>query len=98
MVRFKEYKRRDKIYLSVVEHEETKVKMGSAFIVYPSLLRLEFKQIPTVPHSDFVLSLTTTVTDRTLDDIYLLHSASHANSCTATFPLLRQKIISSEVR
>ncbi|KAJ8430754.1 hypothetical protein Cgig2_009059 [Carnegiea gigantea] len=53
MVRFKEYKRWDKIYLSVVEHEEMKAELDNTFIVYPSLLRPEFEQIPTIPRSDF---------------------------------------------
>ena len=99
MVRFKEYKQRDKIYPSVVEHEETKAELGSTFIVYPSLLRPEFEQIPTVPRSDFASPLTTRAADRMYDDIYLLHSANHDNSCTiTTFPLLGRKVISGEVR
>ena len=99
MIRFKEYKRRDKIYLSVVEHEETKAELGSTFIVYPSLLRPESEQIPPVPRSDFASPLTTRVVDRTHDDIHLLHSASHGNSCTITsFLLLGQKNIFGEVR
>jgi len=99
MVRFKEYKRRDKIYFSVVEHEETKGELGSTFIVYPSLLHPELEQIPTVSRSDFASLLTTRAANRTHDDIHLLHSASHDNSCSiAPFPLLGRKIISGEVR
>ena len=59
MVRFKEYKRWDKIYLSVVEREETKAELHSTFIVYPSLLCPEFEQIPIIPRSDFASLLTT---------------------------------------
>jgi len=75
-----------------------KAGMGSTFVVYPSLLRLEFEQTPTVPRSDFVSPLTPRAVDRMHNDIYLLHSANHDNSCTiTTFSLLGQKIISSEV-
>ena len=95
MVRFKEYKRQDKIYVSAVEYEETKAELGSTFIVYPSLPLLESQEIPTVPRSDFASPLTTRVEDRTHDDIYLIHSASYDNSCTVTIvPLLRRKVIS----
>jgi len=98
MVQSKECKRQDKIYLSVVEHEETKAELGNTFIVYPSLLRLEFEQIPTIPRYDFTSPLTTRAADRTYDDIHLLHSVSHDNSYTITsFLMLGQKIISDEV-
>ena len=82
-----------------MEHEETKAELGNTFIVYPSLLRPEFEQIPTVTCFDFASLLTTGVADRTHDDINLPYSASHDNSCTITTSLLLgQKIISSEVR
>jgi len=32
MVHFKEYKQHDKVYLSVVENEDTKAELGIAFI------------------------------------------------------------------
>ena len=99
MVRFKVYKRRDKIYLSVVENEETKAKLGTTFIVYPSLLRPDIEKIPVVPCSDFTSPLTTRVADKAHDDIYLLHSTGHDDSCSVTyFPLLGRRIISGKVR
>ena len=32
MVRFKEFKRRDNVYLSIVEDEDTKAELGTTFI------------------------------------------------------------------
>jgi len=99
MVHFKEYKQRDKVYLSVVENEDTKAELGTTFIVYPLLLRSDVEKIPIVPRSNFASPLTTKVADRAHDDIYLLHSASHDDSCSiTTFLLLGRRIISGEVR
>jgi len=98
MARFKEYKRRNKVYLSVVENEDIKAEFGTTFIVYPSLLRLDIENIPIIPRFDFVSPLTTRVPDRTRDDGYLLYSASHDDSCPVnTFPLVGRRIISGEV-
>jgi len=99
MVRFKEFKRPDNVYLSVVEDEDTKVELGTTFIVYPSLLRPDVDKIPVIPHYDFASPLTTRFTDRAHDDIYFLHSTSHDDSCSVTsFSLLGRRIISDEVR
>jgi len=99
MVRFKEYKQRDKVYLSVVENEDTKADLGTTFIVYHSLLRPDVEKMPIIHRSDFALSLTTKVAERAHDDIYLLHSTSHDDSCSViTFPLLGRRIIFGEVR
>jgi len=64
MVHFKEYKRRDKVYLSIVQNEDTKAVFGTTFIVYPSLLCPDVEKIPIIPYSDFVSLLTTRVADR----------------------------------
>jgi len=88
MVHFKEYKRRDKVYLSVVKNEDAKAELGITFIVYPSLLCPEVEKLPIIPRSDFASSLTTRVVDRACDDIYLLYSASHDDSCSITTFLL----------
>jgi len=97
MVRFKEYKPRDKVYLSVLENEDTKAELGTTFIVYPSLLHPDVEKMPIIRHSD--LPLTIKIAKRAHDDIYLLHSASHDDSCSIiTFRLLGQRIISCEVR
>jgi len=89
MVRFKEYKRRHKVYPSVVENEDTKADLGTTFIVCPSLLCPDIEKIPIIPCSDFASLLNTRVADRAHDDIYLLHSVSHDDSCSiTTFPLL----------
>ena len=89
MVRFKEFKRRDNVYLSVVEDEDTKAELGTTFLVYPSLLRPDVDKIPVIPRSDFASPLTSRVTDRAHDDIYFLHSTSHDDSCSVTsFSLL----------
>ena len=98
MVPFKEYKQHDKVYLSVVENEDTKAELGTTIIVCPSLLHLEIEKIPILSRSDLASSLTTRVEDRMHDDIYLFHSASHDDSCIIiTFPLLGRKIIFGEV-
>ena len=98
MVRFKKFKRRDNVYLSIVEDEDTKVELGTTFIVYPSLLRPDVDKIPVIPHYDFASPLTTRFTDRAHDDIYFLHSTSHDDNCSVTsFSLLGQRIISGEV-
>jgi len=47
MAHFKEYKWLDKVYLSIVENEDTRVELSSIFIVYPSLLRPKLDKIPT---------------------------------------------------
>ena len=97
MVHFKEHKRRDKVYLCVVENEDTKGELGTTFIIYLSLLHLEVEKIPIIPCFDFASSLTTRVSDRMHYDIYLLHRTSHDDSCIiTTFPLLGRKIIYSE--
>ena len=93
MVRFKEYKRREKVYLSVVENKETKAELGTTFIVYPSLLRPNIEKIPVIPRSDFASLLTTRVVNRLQDDIYLVHTYS-----VSTLPLLGRRTISGEVR
>jgi len=99
MVRFMEYKRRDKVHLSVVENEDTKLELGMAFIFYPSLLCPNVEKTPIIPHFDFASQLTTNVADRAHDDIYLLHRAGHENSYSATtFLLLGRRIIFGEVR
>jgi len=99
MVRFKEYKRRDKVYLSVEENEDTKAELGTTFIVYPSLLHPEVEKMPIVPRFHFALLLTTKVVERAHDDIYLLHSANHDDGCSVTtFSLLGRRIISGKVR
>jgi len=99
MVRFREFKLRDKVCLSVVENEDTKAALGTTFIVYPSLLRADIEKIPIIPRSDFALALTNRVADKAHDDIYLLHSTGHGDSRSVTsFPLLGRRIISSEVR
>jgi len=99
MVRLKEYKRRDKVDLSVVENKEAKAELGTTFIVYPSLLRPDMEKIPVIPCTDFASPLTTWVVDKVHDDIYLLHSTSHDDSCSITsFSLLGRRIISGEVR
>jgi len=99
MVRFKEYKQRDKVYLSVIENEDTKAELGTTFTVYPSSLRPNVEKMPIIPHSDFALPLTTKIVERAHDDIYLLYSASHDDSCSViTFSVLRRRIISGEVR
>ena len=99
MARFKEFKRRDNVYLSVVEDEDTKAELGTAFIVYPSLLHPDIEKIPVIPRSDFASPLTTRVTNRAYDDIYLLHSTSHDDRCSVTsFSLLERRIISGEIR
>jgi len=84
MVRFKEYKRQDKVYFSVVQNEETKVELGTTFIVYPSLLHPDIEKIPVIPRSDFASPLTTRVVDKAHDDIYLLYSTGHDGSCSVT--------------
>ena len=61
MVHFKEYKQRDKVYLSVVENEDTKAELGTTFTVYPSLLRLDVEKI--IPRSNFASPLTSRVVD-----------------------------------
>ena len=53
MVRFKEFKRRDNVYLSVVEDEDTKAELGTTFLVYPSLLRPDMDKM----QSSLVLTL-----------------------------------------
>ena len=88
MVRFKEYKQQDKVYLSVVENEDTKSELDIAFVVYALLLHPDVEKIPIIPRSDFASPLTTRVANRAHDDIYLLHSASHDNSCIITTFLL----------
>ena len=99
MVRFKEFKRRDKVYLSVVENEDTKGELGTTFTVYPSLPCPDVEKMPIIPRSNFALPLTTKVAERAHDDIYLLHSASHDDSCSIiTFSLLGRRIISGEIR
>jgi len=99
MVRFKEYKRQNKVYLFVVDNEDTKAELSTTFIVYPSLPRPKAANTATIPSSDFASPLTTRVADRTCDDIYLLYSDSHDNSCSVTtFPLVGQRIICGEVR
>ena len=98
MVRFMEYKRRDKVHLSVVENEDTKLELGMAFIFYPSLLCPNVEKTPIIPHFDFASQLTTNVADRAHDDIYLLHRAGHENSYSATtFLLLGRRIVFDEV-
>jgi len=99
MVRFKEFKRRDKVYLSVVENEDTKGELGTTFTVYPSLLCPDIEKIPVVPYFDLASPLTTRVADKAHDDIYLPHSTGHDDTCSATsFSLLGRRIISGEVR
>jgi len=99
MVRFKEFKHRDNVYLSVVEDEDTKAELGTTFIVYPSLLRPDIEKIPVIPRSGFASPLTTRVADKAHDDIYLLHSTGHDDSCSVTsFSLLGRRIIFGEVR
>jgi len=99
MVHFKEFKRRDKVCLSIVENEETKAELGTTFIVYPSLLHPDIEKILVIPHSDFAAPLTTRVTNKAHDDIYFLHSTGHEDSCFVTsFPLLGRRIISGEIR
>jgi len=53
MVRFKEYKRQDKVYLSFVENEDTKAELDTTFTVYPSLLHPDVEKMPIIPRSDF---------------------------------------------
>ena len=99
MVHFKEYKRRDKVYLSVVQNEDTKAVLGTTFIIYPSLLRPNVEKITIISRFDFESPLTTRVVDRAHDDIYLLYSTNHDNSCSVTtFLLFGRRIMSGEVR
>jgi len=67
-----------------LENEDTKVDLGTTFIVYLSLLRPEIEKIPSISHSNFASLLTIEVVDRVHDDTYFLHSTSHDNSCTLT--------------
>jgi len=61
MVRFKEFKRRDKVYHFVVKNEETKVELDTTFIFYPSLLRPDIEKILVTPRSNFTSPLTTQI-------------------------------------
>ena len=70
MVCFKEYKQRDKVYLSIIENGDMKAELGTTFIAYPSLLCPEVEKMSTVLWSNFASFLTTKVVDRAHDDMY----------------------------